>query len=129
MKIRIKNVSTSMSMPMLKQHHLYKEQDLADVVSEGDLSEIAERLNVDVSNLYFSYSLEPIEKFEAIKDTPKDENVLKIVKNIRRGHTLHPLFVYDNKIIEGHHRLRAFYNVGLKEVPVLTVTFRTTHEN
>lgn len=92
---------------------------------------VAEWLGVEVEKVKVEIEIEPIDKFikqitEAMlsyANFPKDKKRTdRIVKLLKDGAPVLPVYVEksDNNffIMEGRHRIVAFYILGIKEIPV-----------
>lgn len=98
-----------------------------------DLEHVAEWFKRDLSELSFEFKYEDIEKFkkqitEMLKPTEEDrERIELILKHLKEGEPPYAIFVdkSDNFILEGRHRIVAFYLYGLKKIPVYYVSLKT----
>jgi len=113
---------------------VYKAKDILNFVADGDLQSISEWMDVPLESLNFSYRLQPIALFAkqaeemlgTYEEFPEDEvrtnKILKIIKK----QPLYPVFVKegdkDSFIMEGRHRIVAFWQAGIKQIPVFYVS-------
>lgn len=115
-----------------------------DIISEGidptqhDIQSVAEWMDTTVDNLQFNIVQEPISKYiQAIKEMygtydefPEDaRRTNRILTNLRRGEKALPMYVAENDphlfVMEGRHRMVAFWLAGMTEIPVAYVSKRT----
>jgi hypothetical protein len=106
-------------------------------IKEKDIKSVSEWLNTTVSNLELEYSKEPMEKylsqakemFSTFDEFPKDKKrMLKIKKLLEKGNEVFPIYVEKNDvnsfIMEGRHRIVAFYLLGFNEVMVARASMK-----
>lgn len=115
------------------EDNVYKAQDIQRSVAPGDLQSVAEWMGVPLENLNFVYRLIPISLFakqaedmsgtydEFPKDRRRTNKILKLIKS----QPLYPVFIEEgdvnNFIMEGRHRIVAFWQSGVQKVPVFYV--------
>lgn len=100
-----------------------------------DLIDVSEWLDADVEDLVLDVRWEPIEKFlEEIKsmhatyeEFPEDaERTKRILRHLKNGADPLPMYVArddeHNFVMEGRHRMVAFFLHGMKKVPVCYVS-------
>lgn len=100
-----------------------------------DKNQVAKWLGVNIEKVNFDIKMEPIDNFinqakEALLSYdffPKDKKrTNKILKLLKSGSPALPIYVEkddkNNFIMEGRHRIVAFYMLGLKEIPVTRCT-------
>lgn len=98
-------------------------------VLKGDIESIAEWLDTDVDNLKLTFKMEPIAKFKkqiiemlgTYYEFPKDaKRTKKIVGLINKTKEVYPIFAEPEHlfVMEGRHRMVAFWQLDLKEIPV-----------
>ena len=110
---------------------LYEEVD----PTKADLVSVAEWLNAKPDQIEVNIKQEPIDKFlEQIKEMhgtydefPKDaRRTVKIVKLLKQGATPLPIYVEQGDhslfVMEGRHRMVAFWQLGMKMIPVAYVS-------
>lgn len=108
-----------------------------DKVNTSDLEDVAQWLNTKVDNLQVEYNKESmdlyrqgaIEMLNSYDEFPNDKKRTdKIVKLLKRGETALPMYVEKNDknnfVMEGRHRMVAFYLLGYQEVLVARVTVK-----
>jgi hypothetical protein len=97
-----------------------------------DINSVAEWLNTQPEKLNFRKEILPISLFEpqiheclsTYLEFPEDEDrTHQILTRLRGGEAPYPIFVEDNDktlfVLEGRHRIVAFYQHGLTEVEVM----------
>lgn len=98
----------------------------------NDLKDVGEWMNSDPVSLIYGLSIEPMSKFEkeakemyaTYDEFPEDAaRTEKIVNLLKKGAKQLPIFYDENHgfVMEGRHRMVAFYILGLKTVPVVKV--------
>jgi len=100
-----------------------------------DIKSVSEWLGTTVDNIAITTKQEPIEKFvKQIKEMygtfdefPKDaKRTNKIVNLIKKGAPALPVYVEKNDphlfVMEGRHRMVAFWLLGMKTIPVSYVS-------
>lgn len=108
-------------------------------VNEFDLQSVSEWLNTDINNLEINYQKESIalykqsakEMYESYDEFPKDKKrTEKIIKLLKNGNEALPIYVEQddphNFVMEGRHRMVAFYLLGYKEITVARVKSKNT---
>lgn len=106
-----------------------------------DLKDVAEWLNTTVDNLEIEYKKEPIDLYEkdatemlaTYDEFPKDKKRTdKIIKILKKGGDPLPIYVEKddkhNFVMEGRHRIIAFYLLGYKEVLVARVQSKSKNK-
>lgn len=101
---------------------------------ESDLISVGEWENADPKDLTYRLVIEPIdviansakEMYDNYDEFPEDaKRTNKIIKLLRSGSQQLPVFIKDgdsdNFVMEGRHRMVAFYVMGLKTVPVVYI--------
>lgn len=84
--------------------------------SESDLINVARWLNESPENITVHIQQESIEKFQAQGHDPS--RVTKIMSLLQQGATVLPVYVADGRVLEGRNRLAAFWQLGMKTIPV-----------
>ena len=105
------------------------------IVNDQDLKDVGEWLDTSVDNIKVELKREPISKFEKqIKEMystydefPKDEKrTNKILNQLKKGEKALPIYVEKNDknlfVMEGRHRMVAFWLHEMKEIPVAYVS-------
>lgn len=100
-------------------------------IKNNDEKAIAEWLNVEPERIEIEIEMESINKFLhqikemllSYKDYPSEEKrTRKILKLLKKGELPFPVYIEKEDksffIMEGRHRIVAFYLLGLKIVPV-----------
>lgn len=103
--------------------------------TDSDLKDVAEWLRTTVDDLDIDYKSEPMslyeksakEMYESYDEFPKDKKRTdKIIKLLKKGERPLPIYVEKgdphNFVMEGRHRMVAFYLLGYKEVMVARVS-------
>ncbi len=109
-----------------------------DKVNQSDLKSVAEWLNTTVDDLEIDmknesiqlYCQDAIEMLNSYDEFPKDKKRTdKIISLLKKGETALPIYVEKNDnnnfVMEGRHRMVAFYLLGYKEVLVARVKSKT----
>lgn len=104
-------------------------------INDQDLKDVSEWLDTSVDNIKVELKKEPISKFEKqIKEMystydefPKDEKrTNKILNQLKEGEKALPIYVEKNDknlfVMEGRHRMVAFWLHEMKEIPVAYVS-------
>lgn len=107
---------------------------MSDKVNKSDLKDVAQWLKTTVDNLDIEYRKEPInlyskdakEMLKSYDDFPKEKKrTNEIIKLLKKGEEALPIYVEKNDknnfIMEGRHRVVAFYLLGYQEVLVARV--------
>lgn len=109
--------------------------------TQRDLIDVAEWLNASPGNIAVDIKQEPVEKFlpqikemySTFDEFPKDAHrTNKIVKLLKQGATSYPVYVEANDntfVMEGRHRMVAFWLAGMKTLPVAYVTKKEQNES
>lgn len=126
-----KNLNPSRYIPEEKK----KLKEDTSIVNDQDLKDVGEWLDTSVDNIKVELKREPISKFEKqIKEMystydefPKDEKrTNKILNQLKRGGEALPIYVEKNDknlfVMEGRHRMVAFWLHKMKEIPVAYVS-------
>lgn len=112
---------------------VYTANDIQNFAAEGDLHSVAEWMGRSLDNLVFQYQLVPIsifakqaeEMFGTYDEFPKDKQRTDKISKIIKQQPAYPVFVEagdpSNFIMEGRHRIVAFWQVGMQRVPVFYV--------
>jgi hypothetical protein len=103
--------------------------------SQQDLKDVADWMNTTPDNLLVEVRQEPIEKFigqiremyATYEEFPKDEKrTNRILKLLRRGAQPLPIYVEAGDphlfVMEGRHRMVAFWLAEMKTIPVAYVS-------
>lgn len=103
-----------------------------------DVELISRWMKSDINNLNFDLTHEPIYKFieqinqmhNTYPDFPKEKaRTDKIVKLLKNGAPALPIYVEKNDpqrfIMEGRHRIVAFYLLGMTKIPVSYVSLKS----
>ena len=111
-------------------------------IIQKDIKSISEWLNTSLDNLQIDYQIESMENYknQAIEmlgtfdEFPKDERRMnKILKMLKNGEKPMPIYVEKddphNFIMEGRHRIVAFYLMGFKDVEVARCSLRIENKN
>lgn len=106
-------------------------------VNESDLKDVADWLNTTTDNLTINYQKESMilyekdakEMYDSYEEFPQDKKRTdKIVKLLKNGQESLPMYVEkedkNNFVMEGRHRMVAFYLLGYKEVIVARVSVK-----
>ena len=106
--------------------------------TDKDLQSVSEWMNTTTENLLVDVVFEPIEKFikqiQEMYDTydeyPKDlRRTKKIITALLAGEKPLPIYVAASDphlfVMEGRHRMVAFWKVGMKIIPVAYVSVKT----
>jgi len=122
--------------PKLDKNQLREEYNHMD----SDLKDVASWMNTTVDNLHIEVEMVPIEHFEKrIKEMyntydsyPDDAHrTNKIIDNIKSGSKPLPVYVDISDpymdVMEGRHRMVAFWLLGMKEIPVAYVFNKSKH--
>jgi hypothetical protein len=103
------------------------------VFDEADLHSVAEWMNVPLESLVFQYRLVPIsifakqaeDMFGTYDEFPQDKKRTDKISKIIKRQPAYPVFVEmddpANFIMEGRHRIVAFWQAGMQQVPVFYV--------
>lgn len=104
-------------------------------VNENDLKDVAEWLDTTVDNVKIEYKEEPMSLYEkdakemyaSYDEFPEDKKRTdRILKLLKKGEKPLPMYVAQgdthNFVMEGRHRMVAFYLLGYKEVLVARVS-------
>ncbi|MDP2753598.1 MAG: nucleotidyltransferase domain-containing protein [Nitrospirota bacterium] len=102
--------------------------------SEDDFKNVAEWFKKNISELSFEFKHENIDKFkkqitEMLRPTVEDRDRIElIIEELKEGKPPYAIFVdkTDNFILEGRHRIIAFYLYGLKKIPVYYVSLKAS---
>lgn len=110
-----------------------------DDINQSDLNDVSQWLNTSVENLEIHIIYESISKYEKqIKEMyatydefPQDaKRTQKIRKLLNNGEKMLPIYVEANDesffVMEGRHRMVAFWLNGFKEIPVAYVNIKHT---
>ena len=111
-------------------------------ITQQDLKEVGEWLGTSADNVKIELKKEPISKFEKqIKEMygtydefPKDaKRTNKILNQLKRGEEVLPIYVEKNDkhlfVMEGRHRMVAFWLNKMKEIPVAYVSKKNISED
>ena len=111
-------------------------------VTQQDLKDVSEWLGTSADNVKVELKKEPISKFEKqIKEMhgtydefPKDaRRTNKILNQLKRGEEVLPIYVEKNDkhlfVMEGRHRMVAFWLNKMKEIPVAYVSKKNISED
>ena len=111
-------------------------------ITQQDLKDVSEWLGTSADNVKVELKKEPISKFEKqIKEMhgtydefPKDERrTNKILNQLKRGEEALPIYVEKNDkhlfVMEGRHRMVAFWLNKMKEIPVAYVCKKNISED
>lgn len=111
-------------------------------ITQQDLKEVGEWLGTSADNVKVELKREPISKFEKqIKEMhgtydefPKDaRRTNKILNQLKRGEEVLPIYVEKNDkhlfVMEGRHRMVAFWLNKMKEIPVAYVSKKNISED
>ena len=111
-------------------------------ITQQDLKDVSEWLGTSADNVKVELKKEPISKFEKqIKEMhgtydefPKDERrTNKILNQLKRGEEALPIYVEKNDkhlfVMEGRHRMVAFWLNKMKEIPVAYVSKKNISED
>ena len=111
-------------------------------ITQQDLKEVGEWLGTSADNVKVELKKEPISKFEKqIKEMygtydefPKDaKRTNKILNQLKRGEEVLPIYVEKNDkhlfVMEGRHRMVAFWLNKMKEIPVAYVSKKNISED
>jgi hypothetical protein len=103
--------------------------------TEKDIESVAKWLNIHTDDLIIEIKDESIEKFKnsieemisSYKNFPKElARTQKIIKAIKKGEVPLPVYVEKNDdfnfILEGRHRIVAFFNLGFSSIKVARVS-------
>jgi len=109
--------------------------------TDSDLKDVAGWLRTTVDNLDIDYKSEPMslyeksakEMYESYDEFPKDKKRTdKIIKLLKKGESPLPIYVEKddpyNFVMEGRHRMVAFYLLGHKEVMVARVSSKNKNK-
>lgn len=109
-----------------------------DKVNQSDLKDVAQWLNTTIGDLEVEYKIEPMKWYEqdaidmvnSYDEFPKDKRRTdKIMSLLKKGEKPLPMYVEKNDknnfVMEGRHRMVAFYLLGYEEVLVARVTSKT----
>ena len=134
---RHQNESEKSNVDCLQEGTGFTEEELIEkfpaLEKTKDLKAAAAWFNVEPSEIGYKLVYEPIEKFqkdktrlETLDQYPGDlKRVRRIARELRKNGRLLPVFVEEDDpemfIIEGRHRILAFWIVGQKEIPVVYV--------
>lgn len=132
-------------MKRQKTDPTYNVNEYDDSVVEGlehsqqDLDDVADWMNTTPDKLSVQVKQEPIEKFiKQIREMygtydefPEDEErTNRILKLLKRGVQPLPVYVESNDpdlfVMEGRHRMVAFWLIGMKTIPVAYVSVKDT---
>ena len=107
-------------------------------VNEEDLKDVAQWLNTEIENVEITYQKESIklyenaakEMYDSYDEFPKDKKRTdKIIRLLKKGQSALPIYVEKddphNFVMEGRHRMVAFYLLGYEEVMVARVSKKT----
>ena len=105
--------------------------------TQDDLSSVADWMDTTVDNLVVNVKQEPIDKFitqiremyGTYGEFPKDEQrTNRILKLLKQGAEPMPIYVEANDpdlfVMEGRHRMVAFWLAGMKTIPVAFVSIK-----
>ena len=108
-----------------------------DDINQSDLNDVSQWLNTSVENLEVHIIYESISKYEKqIKEMystydefPQDAKRTEKIRNLlKNGEEMLPIYVETNDenffVMEGRHRMVAFWLNGLKEIPVAYVNIK-----
>jgi len=111
-------------------------------ITQQDLKDVSEWLGTSADNVKIELKKEPISKFEKqIKEMygtydefPKDaKRTNKILNQLKRGEEVLPIYVEKNDkhlfVMEGRHRMVAFWLNKMKEIPVAYVSKKNISED
>lgn len=106
--------------------------------TDNDLKDVADWMNTTPDNISVEVKQEPIEKFikqiremyGTYNEFPKDEQRTdRILKLLKQGAKPMPIYVEANDpdlfVMEGRHRMVAFWLAGMKTIPVAYVSVKT----
>ena len=137
--IKPADVRTDMGKAMWKGFN--KKGSLAESAdpTNRDIADAAEWINTTPANLQIEHTQEPIEKYlTQIKEMygtfdefPQDkQKTNKIIKLIKAGAPVYPIYVEkgdsDLFVMEGRHRMVAFWLLGMKTIPVAYVSVKAS---
>lgn len=107
---------------------------MKDRINSSDLKDVAEWLRTTVDDLDIEYRKESIdlylksarEMLESYDEFPQDKKRTdKIIKLLKKGEEALPIYVEKNDehnfVMEGRHRMVAFYLLGYQEILVARV--------
>jgi len=110
-------------------------KEAIDMSQLSDIEAIGEWLRKDINDIKFYYKSEPMEMFkdqakemestydEFIDEKERSEYILDLISE--RKNRIYPIFVEledgDRFILEGRHRVVAFYWLKLDNIPVIYV--------
>lgn len=108
-------------------------------ISQNDILCVSEWLNTSVDNLDITITNEPIslfkkqilEMFNTYEEFPEDaKRTDKIISLLKSGAEPSPIYI-DSKdldlfVMEGRHRMVAFYLLDLEFIPVANVSLKNT---
>lgn len=107
---------------------------MSNQINNSDLKDVAQWLRTTVDDLDIEYRKEAInlylkdakEMFESYNEFPQDKKRTdKIIKLLKKGEEALPIYVENNDehnfVMEGRHRMVAFYLLGYQEVLVARV--------
>jgi hypothetical protein len=122
--------------PKLKKNSLREEYEHMD----SDLRDVASWMDTTVDNLHIEVDLVPIEHFEkqikemynTYEEYPNDaERTKRIIDQIKSGAKPLPIYIDISNptglVMEGRHRMVAFWLLGMKEIPVAYVYNKIKH--
>lgn len=109
--------------------------------NESDLEDVADWLQTTKENLHIEIVYEPIEKFkkqiiemyDTYDEFPKDgKRTNRILKMLGKGEKPLPIYVEKNDpylfVMEGRHRMVAFYLYNMEKIPVAYVSKKEIEE-
>ena len=118
------------------EHQLKKEVTHED--TDNDLKDVANWMDTTPDNISVEVKQEPIEKFikqiremyGTYNEFPEDEQRTdRILKLLKQGAKPMPIYVEANDpdlfVMEGRHRMVAFWLAGMKTIPVAYVSVKT----
>jgi len=107
---------------------------------DSDLKDVASWMDTTVDNLHIEVDMVPIEHFKkqieemhsTYEEYPNDASrTEKIIDQIKSGATPLPVYIDISDptgfVMEGRHRMVAFWLLGMKEIPVAYVYNKTKH--
>lgn len=118
----------------------YELNETADP-TEQDLRHVAEWLDVEPHQIQLEltrvpmtlFQDQPERMFDAYSRFPKErQRTEEILKLINAGKPLYPVYVEKDDpsmfVLEGRHRLVAFWMAGMKDIPVARVSVKTQED-
>ncbi len=101
---------------------------------EKDIHSISEWMEFPLENLVFTkhnikiecFEKQILEMIDSYEEFPEDKKrTYRIIELIKNGNKKWPIFIKNNDpslfIMEGKHRIVAFYKLGIEKVPIIWV--------